>query len=158
MPMRHVVCPDSCPQPGLPVLWPAQWCPARSSPPPLQCSAYPWGRPVPVRRKQWACVQGDAQFHTQLRPGHSWVMGWGGCLGGSAPANFKQAVAHQERLPGGARWQEGVPAPSTALAWARPAHAPSLGHRGSPTPGDCRLVGACLVQPWAAGPSLGGEP
>lgn len=39
----------------------------------------------------------------------------GGCLGRSAPANIKQAIApHQERLLGGAR-QEGIPGPSMAL-------------------------------------------
>lgn len=49
--------------------------PCTAPPPPLRHSAYPWGRPVPLRWGQWACVQGNTQFHPRLRPGRSRVIG-----------------------------------------------------------------------------------
>lgn len=130
------MCPDSCPQPGLPVPW-APRCP--SSPPLLQCSAYPWGRPVPTGGSSGPVCRGTpvphpAQAGRQL--GHR-VRSSGR---GLHPPT-QTAVAHQERLPGGARWQEGVPAPSIALAWARLARA-RPGPQRPPNSGNCRLVGA----------------
>lgn len=84
----HAVCPDSCPQPGCLCRGSAQWCPARSSPP--TSAQHTLGRPVPVRRMQWACVQGDAQFHTQLRPGTAGSSGGLGAWAGLHPPTLNR--------------------------------------------------------------------
>ena len=77
---------------------------------------------------------------------------WGG--GGGFREGDEQAVVLQVFLGEGTA--RSTPGPAGAARALRPldVRVGALDHRGSPTLGDCGLVGAVLVRPRAAGPLL----
>ena len=128
--MRRVACPDSCPQPGLPVPRPGQQCPAQPRPHPSGTQRTPGGGLSPSGGGSGPVCRATPSSTPGSGRGAAGSLGRG-CLGGSAPANIKQAVApDQERLPGGEQWQEGVPAPSMALVLGQARTRPVPGRAG----------------------------